>query len=341
MSESSNMPMVSSPYPWQLDNFQQLADLYQQQKLPHALLLQGEAGLGKLRFAQSFSQFLLCEQVQANKSQLACGQCKSCHLFAAQTHPNILTVRLEEKAKQIKVDQIRVLVEFVAKTAQREGMKIIIIEPAEAMNINAANALLKSLEEPTPNTLIFLVSHASHRLLPTIRSRCQSVVMQKPDLNDAKQWLSTYVSDAPRADLLLSIANGNPLKARDLNENEYLDVLKQLAQFMQHAQQRNANAVNLAEQLSKQDPLNTVHALQQLLWVLIKAANGVAVPDTHPLSSFNSFQLDTSFSQKAYTMLEDIQQANAELLGTSNPNSQLLLEALFIRFQALLASVSA
>ncbi len=137
---------VVSPYPWQVDQFDQVSQLFQTARLPHALLIQGEPGLGKLVFAQALAQLILCQKNKAGAStSMACGQCKGCQLFQAGTHPDLLAVQLEEKAKQIKVNQIRRLVDFVSKTSQLEGMQVIIIEPAEAMNINAANALLKSL----------------------------------------------------------------------------------------------------------------------------------------------------------------------------------------------------
>ena len=243
---------VTSPYPWQFEQFEQLAELYKKQRLPHALLIHGEKGLGKLRFALSLSQFLLCENEQESQAAIACGHCKACQLFAAKTHPDILTIQLEEKAKQIKVDQIRKLVDFVAKTSQREGMKIIIIEPAESMNINAANALLKSLEEPTANTLIFMITHAAHRLLPTIRSRCQSVAIDKPNQTMADEWLSTYLQDANKRHQLLSIANGNPLQARQLDEEQYLDIFQLIANYYLFALQgQQQSPLSISEKMAK------------------------------------------------------------------------------------------
>ena len=301
-----------------------------------ALLVKGEPGLGKLQFTKSFAQYVFCQEVKSKQSSLACGQCKDCQLFSAGTHPDFLLIGLEEKAKQIKVDQVRKLVDVINKTSSREGMKVIVIEPAEAMNMNAANALLKSLEEPTKDTLIFLVAHAAHRLLPTIRSRCQTLNIDKPSKADAKAWLSTYISDTNKAEQLLSIANYSPLLARRLDENEYLSVYKQVAQFMQQANSSQANPILAAEKLNKCDVLQVLQALQQLLWDLIKLAQGIVLVPEHLLCNCQAISTKPGFSKRAYSMLEEFQQANQELRGVTNPNTQLLLESLLVRFSALL-----
>ena len=326
---------VMSPYPWQVDQFDQVAELYGVGRLPHALLIQGEPGLGKLVFAQAFAQLILCQ----NSTSLACGQCKGCQLFQAGTHPDLMQVHLEEKAKQIKVDQIRTLVDFVGKTSQLEGMQVIIIEPAEAMNINAANALLKSLEEPTPNTLILLVTDAPQRLLPTIRSRCQSLSIVQPSEEESLSWLSTFVADQAMAAKLLQLAKGNPLSAKRLYESEFIDDYHSIAQFFKEAGQGQANPIQKAEVLSKLDPKQVIDVLQSLLWDLIKASKGWSLEKSvafEQLMHFDTKVDQQDFDKKAYAMLDEIQQAQQDVLGNSNPNIQLLMESLLIRLQALL-----
>ncbi len=333
---SPNEVSVVSPYPWQIQNFEHIAGLWHKQQLPHALLVKGEAGLGKLQFSLSFAQYVFCQDVKAKKRDLACGKCKDCQLFAAGTHPDLLTVRLEEKAKQIKVDQIRELVDFVIKTSQREGMKVIIIEPAEAMNVNAANALLKSLEEPTSQTLIFLVTHAAHRLLPTIRSRCQTLTIDKPHHSDAVSWLATYVTDENKAKQLLAIANHSPLQAKRLDESDFLNVYQQVSQFILQAHKGQANPIISAEKMNKLDMVQLIQSLQQLIWNLIQLSQALPLADQHPLLSLSAHCTKTGFSKRAYSMLEEVQHANQELSGVTNPNTQLLLESLLVRLAALM-----
>ena len=157
---------MAEVYPWQENLWQQLAGRAQH---AHAYLLHGPAGIGKRALAERLMARLLC----LSPSGLdACGNCKSCHLLAAGTHPDNFVLEPEEADKPIKVDQVRELVEFVVQTAQLGGRKVVLLEPAEAMNLNAANALLKSLEEPSGNTVLLLISHQPSRLLPTIKSRC-------------------------------------------------------------------------------------------------------------------------------------------------------------------------
>lgn len=343
MSQAQEL-IVSKPYPWQNNNFEHIAGLWQKQKLPHALLVTGESGLGKLHFAKAFSQYVFCQSVKLKQSKEACGTCKECLLFAAGTHPDLLMVRLEEKetkgkktkAKQIKVEQIRQLIDFVTKTSHRGGMKVIIIEPAEAMNTSAANALLKSLEEPADQTLIFLITHAAHRLLPTIRSRCQTIAVDKPSHAEAVSWLSGHINDSDKVEQLLAIANNSPLQAKRLDEADFLAVYNHVVQFILQASKGQANPILTAEKFNKLDVLLIMQALQQLLWDLIKLSQSLPLAATHPLLALSEQCQKSGFSKRAYLMLEEFQQANYEISGVTNPNPQLLLESLLVRFSALI-----
>lgn len=341
MSDSKAATIVSA-YPWQRKKFEHITELWKNQTLPHALLVKGEPGLGKLEFTKAFAQYVFCQAVKTQQSDSACGQCKECHLFSAGTHPDLLTVHLEinektkVKAKQIKVDQIRHLIDFVGKTSQREGMKVIIIEPAETMNLSAANALLKSLEEPTAQTIIFLVTHATHRLLPTIRSRCQTITIDKPSHNEAIKWLGTDIQDSEKVQQLLTLTNYSPLQAKRLNDSDFLSVYQQAIQFILQATNGQANPVLAAEKFNKLNTSHLLQAFQQLLWDLIKLSQQLSLEPANPLLSLSKFCQAPGFSKRAYLMLEEIQQANQELSGVTNPNPQLLLESVLIRFAALM-----
>lgn len=158
---------MAEAYPWQDGLWQQMAGRAQH---AHAYLLHGPAGIGKRALAERLMASLLCKQPVGLE---ACGfvsPARCCSRRAAT--PTITFLSLKRLDKAIKVDQVRDLVSFVVQTAQLGGRKVVLVEPVEAMNINAANALLKSLEEPSGNTILLLVSHQSSRLLPTIRSRC-------------------------------------------------------------------------------------------------------------------------------------------------------------------------
>ncbi|MCL5261328.1 MAG: DNA polymerase III subunit delta' [Gammaproteobacteria bacterium] len=198
--------------PWQKAEWSYLASRRAQGKLSHALLLTGLEGLGQSDFAHAFAASLLCQ----NPNDIACGSCSSCQLLAAGNHPDLLVVNPEAKDKLIKVDQIREVISELGKTSQQGGYQVVIIEPADAMNIAAANALLKTLEEPAQKVQIILISSKAAFLSATIRSRCQQLVFKSPTNMLAKEWLSSKLAlhnEQADPDLLLSLAGGAPLKA--------------------------------------------------------------------------------------------------------------------------------
>lgn len=217
MSEEERRPLWAfHPYAWQHLIWQRLTQLSDEGHLPHALLLSGHAGIGKERLASAFAARLLCKSPSA---QGACGSCKSCSLLSAGSHPDLMWLapetdaKTEKTAKFIKVDQIRELVSFAEKSAQLGGYRVVIITPAHLLNVQAANALLKTLEEPGSRTLILLLTSQPLSLSATIRSRCQQVALPIPDAKDALAWLSPQLRDEGMARLLLSLSDGAPLAA--------------------------------------------------------------------------------------------------------------------------------
>lgn len=182
--------------------------------LPHALLLCGPAGLGKRALAEAFVRARLCAALHDGH---ACGSCRACRLLAAGTHPDRVLVTLEENPKthkmrsEIVIDQIRALSARLAMSSQLGGRQIAVIDPAEAMNHAAQNALLKTLEEPTDASLIVLVADQPWRLTATIRSRCQKLEFVAPAAADAQAWLAARGIEHPEG--VLAAAGGNPGEA--------------------------------------------------------------------------------------------------------------------------------
>jgi DNA polymerase-3 subunit delta' len=204
---------MSAP-PWHAEHWARLQGRGQRDALPHALLLCGAAGLGKRAFARRFVRGLMCTEAVAGD---ACGHCRGCQLAEAGTHPDIveLTFGLRKDhtpRSEIVVDQIRELSARLAMRSQLGGWQVATIDPADALNAAAANALLKTLEEPAARTLLILLADAPWRLPQTIRSRCQRIEFQLPDPSVALAWLQAGgVSDAAGA---LTAAGGNPGLAR-------------------------------------------------------------------------------------------------------------------------------
>ncbi|MGQ0545643.1 MAG: DNA polymerase III subunit delta' [Betaproteobacteria bacterium] len=201
------------------------------ERLPHALLVHGARGIGKLALAERIAQMLLCEHPQEAKRP--CDACDACRWFRAGNHPDFRRLEPEalmpepeegaeeegapRRAKQpslvIKVEQVRALSDFLYIGSHRGKRRVALVHPAEDMNPNAANALLKGLEEPPPAAVFVLVSHRPARLLPTVRSRCIPVPVPVPARDVARAWLAEQGVDD--ADRWLAYTGGAPLRALD------------------------------------------------------------------------------------------------------------------------------
>jgi len=176
-------------------------------KLPHSWLFMGSAGLGKYELALRLAHFLLCDHAQ----QDACGQCTACQLLAHNNHPDLYCLGVEEG--MIKIESIRELVMELNYTPNQGKKRIAIINHAHLLNLSAANALLKTLEEPAESALLILLSDKPSFLPATIRSRCQKIIFSPPAADLARAWLRENLDEKVDADLLLSLAENAPLKA--------------------------------------------------------------------------------------------------------------------------------
>lgn len=204
-------------YPWQADFFARWMKTREQHG--HALLLHGTKGLGKQKLVQAMSASFLCQQ--ATDKNGACGNCKACHLLKAKTHPDLKVIEPLEEGKAIIVDQVRALSGFLYLRPHLANNKLALIFPAEAMNINAANSLLKMLEEPPADTTLILVTHARHQLPVTIRSRCVSVPAPVADRATASRWLKEQGVNE-HGSLLLNLTSNAPLTALEWANNDVL-----------------------------------------------------------------------------------------------------------------------
>ncbi len=206
-------------YPW-LDAVEaEFRERYEQARVPHALLLSGPRGTGKVRLAESFIAAILCLE----GGYPACGSCRSCQLLSTGAHPDRQVITFEEHPKtgelrkEIVVDQVRRLISSLSLTPMVSNRKAALIYPAEAMNASSANALLKTLEEPPGDSSLVLVSHDPARLPATIRSRCQNLHVRTPDPSEALGWLCSEQGFEPaESEVALQAAAGSPLLARNM-----------------------------------------------------------------------------------------------------------------------------
>lgn len=260
-------------YPWQHELWQRWAGL--RTRLPHAILLKGAHGIGKFDFAKNLAQSLLCQTPLPDGA--ACEDCPSCHWFSQEAHPDYRLLqpdalseaeedeeregsKKKKPSRQISVDQVRSLSDFANQSAHQGGYRVVLIHPAEAMNTNAANALLKTLEEPSGRMLIILVSHKPQQLLPTILSRCLVLFAQLPSPEASAAWLKQQGVKNPSA--LLAQACFAPLEAVRLAQEPA--AAAEYSRFLQEIRQSaKLDAFALAEQLQKTEPAQVIHWLQQ------------------------------------------------------------------------------
>jgi len=242
--------------PWNLEAWNNLNERRRRGALPHAILLAGPAGLGKREFAEAFARALLCNSPREDGH--ACDTCRACRFVAAGTHPDLVRISFElrddgKPRTELTVDQMRNLSERLTLTAQFGGAQIALIDPADAMNHAASNALLKTLEEPTPGTIIVLVANTPSRLSATIRSRCQRIEFRVPETKAALQWLAARgVSGKPAADALHA-SDGNPGLALDWAQGEALKLRGEVAKDLRELNAGVSAAFDVAQRWSREE----------------------------------------------------------------------------------------
>lgn len=315
--------------PWQVDEFDRLTRLHQRGMLPHAILLSGGRCFGKRAFGKALGEYLLCARPKESR---ACRNCPECLLVSAGTHPDLFILTPEE-SKVIRVDDVRELIGWAAMTAQRGGYRVALIHPAEAMNVNAANALLKCLEEPGASTALILVTDRMHGLLPTIRSRCQRVSFSLPSTQRARQWLGKHLDSTSNVDLLLDIHGGNPHLLLVSEEQAFQACRNVLASGLMRLLNNEIAPTELAALLVDYNPIQIIGHLQTWVMEVIK----------HSLNEDINFMKNKDLSElfetldghmsvlSLYGVLDELVEQKVALLGPSNPSKQLLLASLLSR----------
>jgi len=333
-------------YPWQNEIWARLQGL--RTRLPNALLLKGAEGIGKLDLALNFAQSILCES--SLPSGLACQACPSCHWFAQESNPDFRLIQPDalsasdettekegdkKASREISVDQIRALSSFANLSAHSGGYRVVLIHPAEAMNSNSANALLKSLEEPTDKLLFILVTNKPQQMLPTILSRSLSLAVPMPSRDDSAAWLKQQGVVDPTA--VLAQTGFAPLSAlhwagegAGTEERKLmLEAVKQTAKF---------DAIALADQLQRAAPVQVIHFLQQWCYDLasFKLAGSIRY---HPEQSDLIGKIAQRVSLQALLRyIKELQVARREAFHPLNP--KLLFESILLTYQQMTLTVN-
>jgi len=238
--------------PWLLPAFDTVVQAFRTGQLGHAQLLHGPQYLGKDALAQALAQRLLC---QRHESQgLACGECTACQRFVQGSHGDFrrIGIELNERTGKPKtaigVDQIRAMSEWLTLTAQLSGPRVVIIETAHRMNVQASNALLKTLEEPMPGRYLFLVTDQPKALPATVRSRCQRIAIAPPGHDSALAWVKGQGLKPDAAETLLALAGHNPGLAVHWAQMDGIAVHQQVRKDLEACMKGQSSTADIAKQ---------------------------------------------------------------------------------------------
>ena len=311
------------------------------ERLPHAVLVHAPEGCGAFEFAQGVAASLLCENRGTHRK--ACGACMACHWFGQGNHPDFRLVapesltenpqseedespRKEKRSEQVRIEQVRELADLLSVGTHRGGNRVILIYPADAMNLNTQNALLKGLEEPPPSTFFLLVTSHTDRLLATVRSRCMRFALPAPDPERVFRWLKEQGVESPGA--ALASAGGSPLGALKAAESEvdrrrFLDDLKEL----------RFDPIRLAESIQRIAVADAVDWLQRWSCDLLLSKSGGAIryfPERGPVIVGISARCR---AEDICTYLRYLAQARALVRHPLNP--RLFVEDLLLRYRRL------
>ncbi|MCO4837849.1 MAG: DNA polymerase III subunit delta' [Oceanospirillaceae bacterium] len=328
-------------YPWQTQQWSQLQKMIQQQHLPHALIVGGVPGLGKLSFVNALVATLLCQNKIDNN---ACGHCKSCQLLAANSHPDFKLLQPAEAGKAILVDQVRNIQHSLATTAQQGGARVVVINGACDLNLNSANALLKQLEEPGDHSYFLLIHQWPKVVLPTVRSRCQLLEMAKPTSEQGLTWLQQQLSDneltIEATESLLQLANGAPLKALELYASKAQDLRHQMLVELTAILRGQKSTIEVAQSWQKKPLVPMLNWWIEWLNDLVKLK---MTQEVSQVSNKDIVKLLQAVAKRSdivaiYALLENLIQQLNFINQRRNLNPQLVCEELLHQWYLLVKS---
>ncbi|WP_369986066.1 DNA polymerase III subunit delta' [Thalassolituus sp.] len=324
-------------YPWQNTIWQNLVKRHAKSGLPHALLLTSTKGIGKHELTRTIARWLLCQSESKQHGDVSSCQCHSCQLWEAGSHPDFMLCQPEDNSRQIRIDNVRKVNELIFQTPQISACQVVILRPAEVMNTNAANALLKTLEEPPGESYILLETERFGSVLPTIRSRCQRMTLPVPSREESIDWLAQQGVSQQDAVLALT-RNGNaPVAAAEWLSSGTGAKQEKWAQELVQWTTHQLPLDKVASAWAKLEFQDVIQWFYQISCDALKAACGA--PSVHlqfaePVTELQArsvadTQLLITFQKKVQNMLGQL------LSGASHYNKTLTTEALLLEWQAL------
>lgn len=306
--------------PWLDDHWAFFKQRLAADRLAHALMIEGPAGSGKMALGRAMVARLLCSEDEAR----ACDNCRSCQLLAGGAHPDHFDLQPEEDSKVIKVEQVRSLIGKLDLTTSISMRKVAFIHPAECMNRSAANALLKSLEEPAGESVLILVSDQPGRLPATIRSRCQSITINQPDGSVVQSWLEN-MSGKPPAEVAsaLQAAGGSPLRAAQYLDSPEMDAYSQVRDGLALLLNRPGSVSMVSSKLNDMNPVD--------LWRWVSMCTGEVIRSTMAGLPLNWLPEKLNLRDKTLLQLQQQADINRQLSATP-VRGDLLLQSWLIRW---------
>lgn len=322
---------------WLEKPWQELVRRANSNHLPHALMLTGQQGIGKMEFAQHLAQWLLCLSADKHTQGKPCGHCHSCNLLKAGNHPDYICVKPEGKSNQILIGQIREANQLLTETPSISDQQVLIIHPADVMNLNASNAFLKTLEEPPGQAQIILLSHYYGAMMPTIKSRTQKINLSAPSLADAQRWLyAKGFTDKQENRLALSQNHGAPLAALDSLERSGVQAERDWEQSFIAWMSQNKTLSDMVENWGKWELSALLSLLYRYLLNWAKYHLGVQLGDTLSQALRELFESRTLYQNKLNQLQKRLLDLSAFAhAGVGSHNKTLLLESILLELQSV------
>ena len=257
--------------PWLVKDCAAVLGRAEQGSLPHALLITGIEGIGKQQFAQALAESLLCEK---KRPEGACGQCDSCAQLIADAHPEYRKLVPEGANASIKVDSVRELVTWLQLTAAQGSYRVALLEQADSLNRNAANSLLKTLEEPGDNAVLILVASRPGSLPATVQSRCQTITLRMHDKAAAIEWLTPQISSPADA---LAACQGGPYTCIAQSQAEFQATSKLLLKAWTDLFMHKGSVGRISDSVADLPTRECLAAFGRFTLLAAKARAGVSV----------------------------------------------------------------